>query len=122
MATTKAEFQDLAAELIDDEFADFRRSLSFSIVTGGTYNPVTGAVTGGTTTVYSYQAIPAPMDIEEWQGFDIAVTDVPVTYTRKDSFKPSVEQVCTFDGAAYQVRAARYDAAAAAVKLVLRKL
>ena len=122
MATLPSEFQSLAAELIDDEFAAFRRSLSFSIATGGTYNPVTGTTTGGTTTVYSYQAIPQPIDITEWQGTDVAVTDVMVVYTRTDAFQPSVEQQCTYDGKAMQVHQALYDAADATVKLVLRAL
>lgn len=122
MATTKAEFQDLAAELIDDEFADFRRALVFTITTAGTYDPETETTTGGTTTVYEYETIPKPIDIKEWQNTDIAITDVMVTYTRIDTFKPSVEQICTYDGKAMGVKAAMYDSADATVKLVLRAL
>ena len=122
MATFKSEFQDLAAELIDDEFADFRRPLVFTVTTAGTFNPVTGQTTGGTVNTYSYQAIPSAMDIEQWQGFDVAVTDVPVTYRRIGSFQPSVEQQCVFAGKDFQVIAALYDAAEATVKLVLRAL
>jgi len=95
MATTKAEFQALATELIDDEFEDFRRALVFTITTSGTYDPDTETTTGGTTTTYTYQAIPQPIDIKEWQNTDIAITDVMVVYTRSDAFKPSVQQVCT---------------------------
>jgi hypothetical protein len=122
MATFKSEFQDLAAELIDDEFSDFRRPLVFTVTTAGTFNPVTGQTTGGTVNTYNYQAIPSAMDIEQWQGFDVAVTDVPVTYRRFDSFQPSVEQQCVFAGKDFQVIAALYDAADATVKLVLRAL
>jgi hypothetical protein len=122
MATFKSEFQDLAAELIDEEFADFRRALTFTIITGGTLNPSTGAVTGGTTTVYSYQAIPQPLDIKEFQGTDVAVTDTLIVYTRTDAFKPSVDARCVYDGRNMQVIQAMYDAADATVKLVLRGL
>lgn len=122
MPTLPSEFQTLAAELIDDEFADFRRALVFTITTAGTYDPDTETTTGGTTTIYTYQAIPQPVDIKEWQNTDIAITDVMVTYTRTDAFKPSVEQVCTYDGKAMGVKAAMYDAADATVKLVLRAL
>jgi len=123
MATTKAEFQDLAAELIDDEFAEMRYPLVFTISTGGSFNPVTGQTTGGTTTTYSYMAVPRKMRIEQWQGYDIAATDQPVTYTITDNFIPSVEQTCTYDGVPYQVVVTDYDKAAnAAMKLVLRAL
>ena len=122
MALTKAKFQSLAAKLIDDKFSDFRRPLVFTVTTAGSFNPVTGVTTGGTTTAYSYNAIPQPIDITEWQGQDVAVTDVMVVYTRTDAFTPSVEQSCTYDGKAMQVKQALYDAANATVKLVLRAL
>jgi hypothetical protein len=122
MALTKAKFQSLAAKLIDDKFSDFRRQLIFTVTTAGSFNPVTGQMTGGTTTAYNYNAIPQPIDVTEWQGQDVAVTDVMVVYTRIDAFAPSVEQRCTYDGKAMQVRQALYDAADATVKLVLRAL
>jgi hypothetical protein len=122
MATLRSDFKELAAELIDSEFADFRRPLVFTVTIAGSFNPVIGQMTGGTTTTYSYSAIPQPIDITEWQGTDIAVTDVMVVYTRIDAFAPSVEQQCTYDGKAMQVRQALYDAAEATVKLVLRAL
>lgn len=122
MPTFKSEFQDLASELIGDEFADFRRPLTFTVVTGGTFDPVSGQVTGGVSTFYNYQAIPQPIDIREWQGTDVAVTDTQVIYKRAGSFVPSVDQRCVFDGRAMQVTQALYDAADATVKLVLRGL
>jgi hypothetical protein len=102
--------------------AGWLRPLTFAIATGGTLNPVTGQVTGGTTTVYSYQAIPQPLDIKEFQGTDVAVTDTLIVYTRTDAFKPSVDARCVFDGRNMQVMQAMYDAADATVKLVLRGL
>jgi len=122
MALTKDKFQKLATKLVDNKFADFRRALVFTVTTAGGYDPITETTTGGTTATYEYQAIPQPVDISEWQNTDIAVTDVVVVYIRTDAFKPSVEQVCTFDGKAMGVKAAMFDAADATVKLVLRAL
>jgi hypothetical protein len=118
MATFKSEFQELAAELIDDEFADFRRTLTFSTV--GSFDPVTEVITPGPS--YSYQAIPGAIDMDEWQGTDVQVTDTPVAYTRIDSFMPSVSSQGVLDSKPMQVIAAKYDAADATVKLVLRGL
>lgn len=122
MATTKQEFKDLAAELIDDEFADFRRTLVFTVTTGGTYDPVTETETGSTTTIYTYEAIPKPVDIKEWQGTDIQITDIGCAYTRIDSYEPKVSDTCVYDGKDMQVKAVMLDAADATVKLVMRAL
>lgn len=122
MATIPPEFQQLAAELIDDEFAAFRKPLVFTVTTAGTYDPVTDTTPGGTTTTYTYQAIPGVIDLREWQGVDVQITDRMATYTRIDVFKPSVGSRCTFDGVPMQVVQAMYDAAGAAVKIVLRGL
>lgn len=122
MATTKQEFKDLAAELIDDEFADFRRTLVFTVTTGGTYDPVTETETGATTETYTYQAIPKAVDIKEWQGTDIQITDMGCVYTRVDAFEPKVSDTCVYDGKAMQVKAVMLDAADATVKLVMRAL
>ncbi len=122
MATLPAEFQQLAAELIDDEFAAFRKPLVFTVTTAGTYDPVTETTTGGTTATYTYQAIPGVIDLREWQGTDVQITDRMATYTRIDAFKPSVADRCTFDGVPMQVVQVMYDAAGATVKLILRGL
>lgn len=122
MATTKQEFKDLAAELIDDEFAEFRRSLVFTVVTGGLYDPVTETESGATTTTYTYEAIPKPVDIKEWQGTDIQLTDIECVYTRIDSFEPKVSDTCVYDSKEMQVKAVMLDAADATVKLVMRAL
>ena len=118
MAAFPQEFKDLATELIDDEFGAFRRPLTFSTV--GSFDPVTEVITPGPS--YSYQAIPGAIDMDEWQGTDVQVTDTPVTYTRIDSFMPSVSSQGLFDSKPVQVVAAKYDAADATVKLVLRGL
>lgn len=47
MATTKAEFQELAEELLTDEFVDFMQSCLFS--RPGSYDPLTGTSGAATT-------------------------------------------------------------------------
>lgn len=47
MATTKAEFQSLATELIDDEFADFKRSIV--VTRAGAWDPNTETSAAGLT-------------------------------------------------------------------------
>lgn len=116
MATTKSEFQDLASELIDSEFADFRQSLV--ITSGGTYNPVAESVTGATNR--TYQAIKFAVDMVDWQGTDAQQSDTGAVYTRIDSFTPSVGDYCTLGGVDMSIVAIKLDAAYATVRLVLR--
>lgn len=116
MATTKAEFQDLADELINDEFTDFRQALV--ITSGGTYNPVTESVTGAT--IHTYQAIKFAVDMIDWQGTDAQQSDTGAVYTRIDTFVPSVGDYCSLGGFAMSIVAIKLDAADATVKLVLR--
>jgi len=116
MATTKAEFQDLASELIDSEFADFRQALV--VTSGGTYNPVTEAYTGATN--HTYQAIKFGVDLIDWQGTDAQQSDTGAVYTRIDTFTPSVGDYCILGGVAMSIIAIKLDAADAAVRLVLR--
>jgi hypothetical protein len=116
MATTKQEFKDLADELINDEFADFRQVLI--ITSGGTYNPVTEACTGATNR--TYQAIKFSVDMIDWQGTDAQQSDTGAVYTRIDTFAPSVGDYCTLGGVAMSIIAIKLDAADATVKLVLR--
>jgi hypothetical protein len=116
MATTKAEFQDLADELINDEFADFRQALA--ITSGGTYNPVTESYAGATQR--TYQAIKFAVDMIDWQGTDAQQSDTGAVYTRVDTFAPSVGDYCTLGGVAMSIVAIKLDAAYATVKLVLR--
>jgi len=54
MATLKSEFVELADELINDEFADFRNPLVIS--KDGVYDPITDTEGAGVT--YNMQAIP----------------------------------------------------------------
>jgi hypothetical protein len=116
MATTKDEFKDLADELINDEFADFRQSLV--ITSGGNYDPLTETVTGATS--HTYQAIKFSVNLADWQGTDVQQSDTGAVYTRAESFVPSVGDYCTLGGLAMSIVAIKLDAADATVKLVLR--
>lgn len=116
MTTTRQEFKDLASELINDEFADFRRSLV--ITEGGVYDPATETIAGATTT--SYQAIRQKLSYAEYQLQDIQVTDFAAVYA--STAKPSVSATAVFDGKPCQIVSASFDAADAAVRLILRGL
>ena len=117
MPTFKSEFQDLAAELIDDEFADFRRPLV--ITQPGVFNPVTETFADGETT--TYQAIRQKLTYTEYQRQDIQVTDFAVVYTRIAE-APSIGQQVAYDGVQCQIIDVMQDAADAAIKLILRAL
>ena len=116
MTTTRQEFKDLANELVNDEFADFRRLLT--ITEGGTYDPITETATGATET--SYQAIRQKLTYKEYQLQAIQVTDFAVVYT--SAVKPSVSATAVYDGVPCQIIIADFDGADATVRLILRAL
>lgn len=117
MPTFKSEFQDLATELIDDEFADFRRPLA--ITQPGVFDPVTETFAAGSTA--TYQAIRQKLTYTEYQRQDIQVTDFAVVYTRSAA-APSIARQVTYDGVQCQIIDVMQDAADAAIKLILRAL
>lgn len=117
MATLPSEFQDLASELLDDEFAAFRQPLSLSF--GGSWDPITETLTGGTT--ITAQAIPTKLTYTEYQRQDIQVTDTACVF-RYSGVKVPVSAKGTFNGLPVQVVDAMYDSADAAVKLIMRAL
>ena len=117
MATTKDEFQQLASELIDIEFSDFRRPLV--ITQPGAYDPVTDAITPGSSA--TFQAIRQKLTYTEYQRQDIQVTDFAVVYKRTAT-PPSVNQQVTYDGKQCQIVDVMQDAEDAYVKLILRAL
>ena len=116
MTTTRQEFKDLANELINDEFADFRRTLT--ITEGGSYDPTTETVTGATTA--SYQAIRQKLTFKEYQLQAIQVTDFAVVYT--STVKPLVSATCVYDGSPCHIVSSTFDGADAAVRLILRAI
>jgi hypothetical protein len=118
MATHPSEFQDLADELINDEFAEFRKTLTLTY--GGTYNPATETTTGQTTA--TYQAIPAAIDFKEYQSLGLEITDISAVYTRTADQIPPVGAKVAFDGRNWRVLSAIGDTAGATVKLFLRAI
>lgn len=116
MTTTRQEFKDLANELVNDEFADFRRLLT--ITEGGTYDPTTETTTGATET--SYQAIRQKLSYREYQLQSIQVTDFAVVYT--STVKPPVSATAEYDGVPCQIVSSDFDGADATVRLILRAL
>lgn len=117
MATFPSEFQDLASELIDDEFAAFGRALI--ITQPGVLDPVTETFAAGATK--TYQAIRQKLTYTEYQRQDIQVTDFAVVYTRTAA-APNIGQTVTYDGVQCQIIDVMQDAADAAIKLILRAL
>lgn len=117
MPTTKAEFQDLAVELIDDEFAAFRRPLV--ITQPGVFDPNTETFADGAST--TYQAIRQKLTYTEYQRQDVQVTDFAVVYTRTAA-APNIGQQVTYDSVQCQIIDVIQDAADAAIKLILRAL
>ena len=117
MATQPSEFQQLASELIDDEFAAFRRPLV--ITQPGVFDPVTETFQPGSSA--TFQAIRQKLTYTEYQRQDIQVTDFAVVYKRTAT-PPSVNQQVTYDGKQCQIVDVMQDAADAAVKLILRAL
>lgn len=116
MTTTRQEFKDLANELVNDEFADFRRLLT--ITEGGAYDPVSETTTGATTS--SYQAIRQKLSYKEYQLQSIQVTDFAAVYT--STVKPSVSATAIYDGIPCQIVSSAFDGADATVRLILRAL
>jgi hypothetical protein len=120
MATTKAEFKDLAAELIDSEFSDFKRPL---IVTRArAYDPITETNSAGQS--FSVGAIRTALTDSQFENELIRVGDFGCvfTYSAAVTFAPTVTDQCSYDGKPCQIISADIDGADAAVKLVLRAL
>lgn len=115
MATTKVEFVDLGDELINSEFADFRRPLVITFP--GPYDPTTREFGAGTTE--THQAIPTKLSFTEYQRQDIQVTDFACVYIKSGTV-PSVANKCTYSGKSCQIVDVQQDAADATIKLILR--
>jgi hypothetical protein len=120
MATTKAEFQQLATELIDVEFSDFKRSLT--VTRAGAYDPITETNTTGQS--FSVGAIRTALTDSQFDNELIRVGDFGCvfTYSATVIFAPTVTDQCNYDGKPCQIISADIDGADAAVKLVLRAL
>lgn len=112
MATFKSEFVELANELINDEFADFRVDIAIS--KDGAYNPSTGATEAGVS--YSMQAI--PLDIESASQIFANVTNSSLYVVAfKGATSPSeldASYTCVYDGKSMSIEAVENDPSGAA--------
>ena len=120
MATKKTEFKELATELIDGEFADFKRSLT--VTRAGTYDPITE--TNGAGQSFVVGAIRTALTDSQFENELIRVGDFNcvANYSAAVTFAPTVTDLCSYDGKPCQIISAAIDGADAAVKLVLRAL
>jgi hypothetical protein len=120
MAITKTEFQQLATELIDDEFSNFKRPLT--VTRAGAYDPITE--TNGTGQSFSVGAIRTALTESQFENELIRVGDFGCvfTYSALVTFAPTVADQCNYNGKPCQIISADIDGADAAVKLVLRAL
>ena len=119
MATTKQEFIDLAFELINDEFADFKVSLT--LAKDGNYNPSTGAIDGGAN--YNLEAIPLDIQSAE-QIFTNVTNDNVFAVVYKGSTAPSnldASYSAVLDGVTMTIQEVENDSAGAAWFLRLAK-
>lgn len=119
MATTPQEFIDLAAELINDEFADFRVSLTLS--KDGNYNPSTDVIDEGES--YNLQAIPIDIQSAE-QIFTNVTNDNVFVVAYKGNTQPSnldASYSAVLDGVTMTIQEVENDSAGAAWFLRLAK-
>lgn len=80
MATTKAEFKQLADELINGEFADFFSNRVFTVP--GVKNPITGVVTGGVSK--SISCLRADYKADQIDGLIIRSIDFKLVLLHKN--------------------------------------
>lgn len=119
MPTFKSEFVELANELINDEFADFRVSMNIS--KGGKYDPVTKTETGGE----SYSMLAIPLDIKSASNiFENVTNDNLYIVAYKGATSPTTldsSYTCVYDSKEMSIEAVENDPAGAAWFLSLVK-
>jgi len=112
MATSKVEFIELADELINDEFADFRVSMNIS--KGGSYNPSTGDESPGE----SYDMLAIPLDIESASTIfeNVTNSNLYVVAYKGDTTPSTLDAsyTCVYDGKEMSIDAVENDPAGAA--------
>lgn len=124
MPTLPSEFQELADELIDDEFNAFKKT--FSANRPGAFDPATETYAAGQS--FTIDAIPSALKDSQFQNQLIQVGDFnlvlnPRTTPTSDTyFEPRINDQCTFDSKPVQIVTKGTDAADATVRLVCRYL
>lgn len=119
MPTFKSEFVELADELINDEFADFRKSLVIS--KGGKYDPITDTEAAGV----SYSMLAIPLDIKSASEiFDNVTNSSLYIVAYKGEANPQeldASFACVYDSKKMTINAVENDPAGAAWFLELAK-
>ena len=119
MSTFRSEFIELANELINDEFADFRVSMTIS--KDGEYNPITQTESGGE----SYSMLAIPIDLKSASEIFENVTNSSLyVVAYKGATSPQAldaSYACVYDGKAMTIQAVENDAAGAAWFMQLAK-
>ncbi len=112
MATSKSEFVDLANELINDEFADFRNPLL--ITKDGKYNPSTDTEEAGES--YPMQAIPLDINSASRIFADATNESLYLVAFKGDTDPQALDSsyACNYDGKKYTIEAVENDPANAA--------
>lgn len=80
----------------------YGQSTSFTRTDGETHNPVTGAISGGSTTIITGNGVVFPYDKKEIDGTNILRTDMRVFF-EPSSTSPAVDDKCTVNSVAYRV-------------------
>lgn len=111
MPTLKSEFQELAVELINDEFADFKRD--FSIKKNVGYDPISDTET---TFIANTGATPIDIKTAEQVFSNVTAEDIYLVILN-DSIVPNdfnASYYCEYDGLEYQIVDVQADPADAA--------
>ena len=83
-------------------FGDQPKTITFTIVTAGTIDPVTGDRTGGSTDIYSAEGFRRAVKKEEFSG--IVAGDLVFTCKQSDLvYTPKINDKATIDGVEYTV-------------------
>lgn len=86
---------------------EFGKNVTFSVTSGGTNSPSTGAVTGATTTTYTVKAYPYPYEARYVDGDVVQVGDAKLILAASGlAFTPAPGQSVTIDAAVWRVIAA----------------
>lgn len=83
-------------------FSDQVKVIEFTIVSGGTVDPITGAPTGETSTFYSAEGFSRNVKKEEFR--EVLAGDLVFTCKQSDlNYSPSINDKCEIDGVTYTV-------------------
>ena len=111
--------------LADPFFGPVAKTATITITSGGTYDPITGTTTSGTTTIYSASGFPRDPKEKEFavvQGGDIVFTvkQSDLGYTPEFDDGIVISGGSTWDGS-WKLQELRADGADVTYRMLLRK-